>query len=287
NAADIECQQPLLASSRENIIPDSDPCSLSTSPTALDIRRPSGTSSVGHKAMCTNSTAAKLDSRVETLRQICNGLVWLVVAESLVHTMLNFALRQELTRSQQPDARAIRLSSWLAFAQICIAVSWTYQLRHRYAASSKRRAASVQQSTLYSWTASRECFWLLSLIASTCELYAYIACGLSPLSAGSLSPLHSTMLRTLISIRLALNAVLVGCAVHGAYLGHRHRTASRDVSANYSSAMPRLSAGRGSRKPRSDSDDDYEAAVHSPQPPQLCRADTTAILSEYGATSSS
>ncbi|KAJ2264980.1 hypothetical protein GGH14_006785, partial [Coemansia sp. RSA 370] len=260
NAADIECQQPLLASSRENIIPDSDPCSLSTSPTALDIRRPSGTSSVGHKAMCTNSTAAKLDSRVETLRQICNGLVWLVVAESLVHTMLNFALRQELTRSQQPDARAIRLSSWLAFAQICIAVSWTYQLRHRYAASSKRRAAS---------------------------LYAYIACGLSPLSAGSLSPLHSTMLRTLISIRLALNAVLVGCAVHGAYLGHRHRTASRDVSANYSSAMPRLSAGRGSRKPRSDSDDDYEAAVHSPQPPQLCRADTTAILSEYGATSSS
>ncbi|KAJ2545844.1 ATP-binding cassette-type vacuolar membrane transporter Hmt1 [Coemansia sp. RSA 1853] len=290
NAADIECQQPLLAGSRENIIPDSEHGSLSTSPTALDIRQPSGTSSVGRKAMCANSGAAKLASRVETLRQICNGLVWLVVAESLVHTMLNFALRQELTRSQRPDARAIRLSSWLAFAQICIAVSWAVQLRHRYAASSKRRAASVQQSTVYSWTASRECFWLLSLIASTCELYAYIACGMSPLGTyGSLSPLTNTMLRTLISIRLALNAVLVGCAVHGAYLGRRHRMLSRDVSAKYSSAMPHSPAGhRGSRKPRNDSDDDYDTAEHTSQlPPQLCRADTTEVLSDYGATSNS
>ncbi|KAJ2357390.1 ATP-binding cassette-type vacuolar membrane transporter Hmt1, partial [Coemansia sp. RSA 2618] len=282
--------QLLLAGSRGNPTPDNDPCSLSTSPTALDIRQPHDTPYAGRKAAAINTGAlSKLVSRVGTLRQICNGLVWLVVAESMVHTMLNFALRQELTRSQQPDARAIRQSSWLALAQICICLSWALQLRHRYAAPSKRHSASVQQSTVYSWTADRECFWLLSLIASIYELYAYIACGLSPLGThDSLSPLHNTMLRTLISIRLVLNAALAGCAVHGAYLERRRRTLARGVSAGYAGAMPRPSAGhRDSRKPHGGSDDEYEATEGQQQPSQFCQADTTMGLGSYGATSSS
>ncbi|KAJ2301972.1 ATP-binding cassette-type vacuolar membrane transporter Hmt1, partial [Coemansia sp. RSA 2706] len=312
NTADIERHQ--LLPGYDNPASDSEHESLSTSPTALDIRQPVSTQYPGSKAMrAAASAAANLTSRAEILRQICNALVWLLAAESLVHTMLNFALRQELTRSQRPDTGAIRLSSWLAFAQICIAASWVLQLRHRYIPPSKRRVASVQRPT-FLWTADRECFWLLSLIASIYELYAYIVCSLSPTGThGSLAPLHNTMLRTLIAIRIVINSVLAGCAAHGAYLARRHRKLAlhsgrqqqqqqqqpplqpwpQDVTAGYE-AMP-CSAAESTRKPLGDSDDEFAAAAgkhnqaHTArqQPPRLCRADTTPGLGTYGATSSS
>ncbi|KAJ2846884.1 ATP-binding cassette-type vacuolar membrane transporter Hmt1, partial [Coemansia brasiliensis] len=305
NASDIEGQQqhqPLLASGHNT--PSGESESLSTSPTALDVRQTANPlySSSKSNVSCTRA-GKKLVSRVETLQKICNGLIMLTAAQSLVHTMLDFALRQELARSQQPDISAIHLASWLAFAQICIAGSWMIQLRHRYA-TSKRKAASMQQSTVYEWNAERELFWLLSLITSISELYAYIACSPSSI-AGAFSPLQSKLLRTLISIRIILNLMLTGCAVHGGYLEHQYQRLcqkqqqswQQSGSANYADAMPHSSSvvfadNNGSRKAASDSDDEFENQGHNMQQqqqqrPRLRRSETSQLIDSYGATSDS
>ncbi|KAJ2454985.1 ATP-binding cassette-type vacuolar membrane transporter Hmt1 [Coemansia sp. RSA 2336] len=300
NASDIEGQQqrqPLLASGHS--APSSEE-SLSTSPTALDVRQaanapyPSGKSNV----TCTRA-GKKLVSRVETLRKVCNGLVLLAAAQSLVHTMLDFALRQELARSKQPDTGAIRITSWLAFAQICIAGSWMIQLRYRYALS-KRKAASMQQSTVYEWNAERELFWLLSLITSISELYAYIAC--SPSDTEAFSPLQSKLLRTLISIRIVLNLMLTGCAAHGGYLERQYQQLRREQqqswmqagSANYADAIPHSSAvvfedNNSGSKTASNSDDESEnhnvQQDTEQQRPRLRRSETSQLMDSYGATS--
>ncbi|KAJ2801642.1 ATP-binding cassette-type vacuolar membrane transporter Hmt1, partial [Coemansia guatemalensis] len=230
--------------SREAAAPDCDPCSLSQSPTALNIPQTGNQpdpafatrspAKATHSPTLASSQAASVTvSRIETLQQVCNGVAWLLASECLVHTMLVFALRQELTRNEHPDPQSIHLTSWLALAQICTAASWVLQLRHRYA-SPKRKSAAAQKISavsVCSWTPRRECFWMLALIASIYELYAYIAC--SPLpseNSGALLPLGSTMLRVLISIRIVLNAVLVVCAVHGAYLQGHYRRALLAIS---------------------------------------------------------
>ncbi|KAJ2716790.1 ATP-binding cassette-type vacuolar membrane transporter Hmt1 [Coemansia spiralis] len=141
--------------------------------------------------------------------------------------MLVFALRQELVRAQNSDPQAVGLTAGLALAQMCVAAAWVLQLRHRYAPA-KRQATRMQPPQQWpyapcrSWTPGRECFWLLSLIASGLELHAYIACG-NPRPEGpeAQSPLCSTMLRTLISCRIALNVALVACAAYGARLEQR------------------------------------------------------------------
>ncbi|KAJ1731165.1 ATP-binding cassette-type vacuolar membrane transporter Hmt1 [Coemansia biformis] len=154
--------------------------------------------------------------------------------------MLNFALRQELMRARRPDPPAVGLASWLALAQICIAGAWTLQLRHRYVLD-KRQAARMQRAAAshWPWTPGREWFWLLSLVASVYELYAYIACGIPPrVSPGSQSPLHSTMLRTLISIRIALNAVLVATAAFIAPLERRERCQGQQLPEQQQQQLP-------------------------------------------------
>ncbi|PIA18697.1 hypothetical protein COEREDRAFT_79698 [Coemansia reversa NRRL 1564] len=243
NTSDVE-RQPLSSGfSRESAL-DCDTCSLSQSPTALNI---SQTGNHIHPVLATRSStkptcAFTLSSshaatatalRIGTLQQICNGVAWIVAAECLVHTMLVFALRQELMRDKHPDPHAIHITSWLALAQICTAASWVLQLRHRYT-SLKRKSAAAQQKlavSICSWTPRRECFWMLALIASIYELYAYIACSPPPSENFSTQPpLGSTMLRALISIRIVFNSVLVVCAVYGAYLQAHSRRALLAIS---------------------------------------------------------
>ncbi|KAJ2608999.1 ATP-binding cassette-type vacuolar membrane transporter Hmt1 [Coemansia sp. RSA 1365] len=243
NTSDVE-RQPLSSGFPRESAVDCDPCSLSQSPTALNIPQ---TGNHNHPVLATGSPtkptrAFTLPSshaanatalRIGTLQQICNGVTWLVTAECLMHTMLVFALRQELMRNKHPDPQAIHITSWLALAQICTAASWVLQLQHRYA-SLKRKSAAAQQKlavSVCSWNLRRECFWMLALIASIYELYAYIACNPLPSeNSGPQLPLGSTMLRALISIRIVFNSVLVVCAVYGAYLQGRRCRALLAIS---------------------------------------------------------
>ncbi|KAJ2082839.1 ATP-binding cassette-type vacuolar membrane transporter Hmt1 [Coemansia sp. RSA 988] len=254
SASDVERQPLSPVFSRDSAAADCDTCSLSQSPTALNISHTdnqpdpafaarSSTKPACNSTLASSQAASATQSRIETLQQVCNGMTWLVAAESLVHTMLVFALRQELTRNKRPDPQAIHATSWLAFAQICTAASWVLQLRHRYA-SPKRKSAAAQKTSnvpICSWTPRRECFWMLALIASIYELYAYIAC--SPLpsqKSGVQVPLGNTMLRVLISIRIVLNSVLVVCAAHGAYLQGHYRRALLAISQRQQAEQYRL-----------------------------------------------
>lgn len=176
-----------------------------------------------------------IQEQLKVLKQICNLLLFFMVAETSVHTMLGFALRQEILRKEE-GAQSISLVSWLIAAQICIATSWLYQLLHRYSLYTPKRsnktttattaAVEMQQTqtivltSSYSWTFLREYFWLFALVFTICELLAYINCNTWPQSSSSSSSSNkpstcSTMLRILISIRLALNLLLVVAATHG------------------------------------------------------------------------
>ncbi|KAJ2702629.1 ATP-binding cassette-type vacuolar membrane transporter Hmt1 [Coemansia sp. IMI 209128] len=179
-------------------------------------------------------------ARVDTLQQVCNLVVWMVIAECLVHTMLTFALRQEIGRLGQGVA-AINLASWLAFAQVCVAGAWLFQATNQYQPPSSlksakgeyRRHALTEYRPIYRWSFSREWFWLLSLIASGSELYAYINCTppqwensddtASSSSGGGQPATRNLMLRTLICIRIIANALLVLAALRGLTLERAHR----------------------------------------------------------------
>ncbi|KAJ1900373.1 ATP-binding cassette-type vacuolar membrane transporter Hmt1 [Kickxella alabastrina] len=174
-----------------------------------------------------NSESSKIGSRGEILSQICNLLVWLLVAECLVHTMLDFALRQELVRRRQSSV-AITLVSWLAFAQICTATSWVLQLRHKYLACDKFSSvlSSAAAGSGFSWTASREFFWLFSLLVSVCELFVYVNCDSSWGADSEVTPVTKhVMLWSLISVRIVLNTILVACAAYRMRLCNKYQHA--------------------------------------------------------------
>ncbi|KAJ2468197.1 ATP-binding cassette-type vacuolar membrane transporter Hmt1 [Coemansia sp. RSA 2337] len=175
-------------------------------------------------------------ARVDVLQQACNLVVWMLVAECLVHTMLSFALRQEIVRLGQ-GVVATSLASWLAFAQICIAGAWLLQLPNQYQPPRSHKSAKVEHRRrtwaeyrpVYSWSFNREWFWLLSLIVSSCELYAYINCtppqweNSDDAGSGAQPATRNSMLRTLISIRIITNALLVLAALRGLTLERAHR----------------------------------------------------------------
>ncbi|KAJ2875493.1 ATP-binding cassette-type vacuolar membrane transporter Hmt1 [Coemansia aciculifera] len=175
-------------------------------------------------------------ARVDVLQQACNLVVWMLIAECLVHTMLSFALRQEIVRLGQGVA-ATSLASWLAFAQICIAGAWLLQLPNQYQPPRSHKSAKVEHRRrtwaeyrpVYSWSFNREWFWVLSLIASGCELYAYINCtppqweNSDDAGSGAQPATRNSMLRTLISIRIITNALLVLAALRGLTLERAHR----------------------------------------------------------------
>ncbi|KAJ2746481.1 ATP-binding cassette-type vacuolar membrane transporter Hmt1 [Coemansia sp. BCRC 34301] len=205
-------------------------------------------------------------ARVDVLQQACNLVVLILTAECLVHTMLSFALRQEIVRLGQGTA-ATRLATWLAFAQICIAAAWLFQLprQHQPPRSNKsdkvvRRRTWADYRSVYSWSLKREWFWLLSLIASGCELYAYINC--TPAQWESPSAIQpatsSSMLRALISIRIVTNALLVLAALRGLALERTHRALFRQkVRAIAAQRQQRQSAAM------LDDEDDCGAASYS------------------------
>ncbi|KAJ2007439.1 ATP-binding cassette-type vacuolar membrane transporter Hmt1 [Coemansia thaxteri] len=164
--------------------------------------------------------------------------------------MLAFALRQEIARLDQGDA-AVRLASWLAVAQICVASAWLLQLRYRpqgrkavsrHAAPTGSAGASVgdEYRPVYAWALGREWVWLASLIASACELYAYINCTPSQWEENSdAQPATcSSMLRTLISIRIIANLLLVLAALHTLTLERTHRVLLTTQNALASATLP-------------------------------------------------
>ncbi|KAJ2490521.1 ATP-binding cassette-type vacuolar membrane transporter Hmt1 [Coemansia sp. RSA 2050] len=176
-------------------------------------------------------------AHVDILRLACNLVVWMLIAECLVHTMLSFALRQEIARLGQGVA-ATSLASWLAFAQVCITGAWLFQATNQYqpplslksAKGEYRRHALTEYRPIYKWLPNREWLWLLSLIASGCELYAYISCtppqwenSDDTAGNGAQPATHSLMLRTLISIRIIANALLVLAALRGLALERAYR----------------------------------------------------------------
>ncbi|KAJ1648252.1 ATP-binding cassette-type vacuolar membrane transporter Hmt1 [Coemansia asiatica] len=183
----------------------------------------------------TTSESSSIAARIESLRQSCNLLVWLLVAQCLIHTMLGFALRQEIIRRKQPS-QAVSLINRLTFAQICFAAAWILQLRHRYTASTQ---SLVSEHKRLSWTVLREFSWLLSLFASVLELLAYTRYSPSwPIETPGVRPAtQSIMLLTLISLRIALNLILVSCAAYRLALCHRLRYVLQQESMRLRRAM--------------------------------------------------
>ncbi|KAJ2680464.1 ATP-binding cassette-type vacuolar membrane transporter Hmt1 [Coemansia spiralis] len=139
------------------------------------------------------------------------------VAESLVHAMLIFALRQEITRRGDGEL-AIRLTSWIALSQICVVFSWVLQLQNRYKLRSSKDIAADLQPRIFSWAMRREYFWLFALVASIYELHAYITWSLRWDNPAAQPATANTMLRVLIAVRIFIISLLVICAFHASAL---------------------------------------------------------------------
>ncbi|KAJ1943927.1 hypothetical protein EC988_006115, partial [Linderina pennispora] len=149
-----------------------------------------------------------------------NALIWVINGECLIHLMLGFALRQETQRHMPHSHSEVRLVEWLIFAQLCMSLSWLRQLKRRF----KVRPHHISQppaNPSFLWTWGREGFWTFALLASGAELLAYIKCTPAAEAADMEPATQSLMLLTLISIRILVNCMLVGCALYGLVLHRR------------------------------------------------------------------